>query len=92
MLSGEQFGPDEAKELGLINRITYDEHVDKAVSLMCGQLAELPPNSIMNTKRLLKAQFTEQIDRAMDQEIGAFIAALKSDEARAAFMKFMTKG
>jgi enoyl-CoA hydratase/carnithine racemase len=92
MLSGDQFGADEAKEIGLVNRVTDDEHVDKAVSLMCGQLAELPPNSIMTTKRLLKAQFTEQIARAMDQEMTAFIAALQSEEARAAFMKFMSKG
>jgi enoyl-CoA hydratase/carnithine racemase len=91
MLSGEQFGADEAKEIGLVNRVSDDEHVDKAVSLMCGQLAELPPNSIANTKRLLKAQFTEQINRAMDDELAAFFAALKSDEARAAFMKFMAR-
>ncbi len=92
MLSGEQFGADEAKELGLINRVTDDEDVDGAVSLMCGRLAELPPGAMANTKRLLKAQFAEQINRAMDDELSAFIAALKSDEARAAFMKFMSKG
>lgn len=92
MLSGDQFGADDAKELGLVNRVTDDEHVDKAVSLMCGQLAELPPNALATTKRLLKAQFAQQIDRAMDEELAAFIAALTSDEARAAFMKFMSKG
>lgn len=92
MLSGDQFGADEAQEIGFINRVTDDEDVDGAVSMMCGALAELPPKSIANTKRLLKAQFAEQIDRAMEQEIGAFIAALQSDEARAAFMKFISKG
>jgi enoyl-CoA hydratase/carnithine racemase len=92
MLSGEQFGADEAKEIGLVNKVSDDEHVDKAVTLMCGALAELPPRSIANTKRLLKAQFTEQINHAMEEEIGAFIASLNSDEARAAFMKFMSKG
>ena len=92
MLSGDQFGADDARELGLVNRVTDDDHVDKAVSLMCGQLAELPPNAVATTKRLLKAQFKDQIDRAMDEELAAFIAALKSDEARAAFMKFMSKG
>jgi enoyl-CoA hydratase/carnithine racemase len=91
LLSGEQFGADEAKEIGLVNKVSDDEHVDKAVSLMCGQLAELPPNAIVSSKRLLKAQFAEQIDRAMDQEMTAFIASLKSDEARAAFMKFMSR-
>jgi enoyl-CoA hydratase/carnithine racemase len=92
MLSGDQFGADEAKELGLVNRIVDDAHVDKAVSLMCGQLAELPPNAIVTSKRLLKARTVEMVDRAMEDELGAFLAALKSDEARAAFMKFMSKG
>ncbi len=92
MLSGEQFGADEAKELGLVNRVTDDDDVDGAVSLMCGQLAELPPNAVATTKRLLKAQFSDQINRAMDEELGAFMTALKSDEARTAFMKFMSKG
>ncbi len=91
MLSGEQFGADEAKELGLVNRVTDDEHVDKAVSLMCGQLAELPQGALATTKRLLKARTVEMVDRAMEDELAAFDAALKSDEARAAFMKFMSK-
>lgn len=92
MLSGEQFGADEAKELGLVNRVTDDEDVDGAVSLMCGQLTELPPSALATTKRLLKARSVEQVDRAMEDELAAFVAALKSDEARAAFMKFMSKG
>jgi enoyl-CoA hydratase/carnithine racemase len=92
MLSGEQFDADEAKEIGLVNRVTDDEHVDKAVSLMCGQLAELPPNAIVTTKRLLKARSTEWVNSAMDDELAAFFAALQSDEARSAFMKFISKG
>jgi enoyl-CoA hydratase/carnithine racemase len=92
MLSGEQFGADEAKEIGLVNRVTDDEHVDKAVSLMSGQLAELPPNAIVTTKRLLKARSAAWVSSAMDDELAAFFAALRSDEARAAFMKFISKG
>jgi enoyl-CoA hydratase/carnithine racemase len=91
MLSGEQFGADEAKEIGLVNKVSDDEHVDKAVSLMCGQLAELPPNAIVTTKRLLKARSTQWVNSAMDDELAAFFAALQSNEARAAFMKFMSR-
>lgn len=91
MLSGEQFGADEAKELGLLTRVTDDADVDGAVAMMCGILAELPPNALVTTKRLLKARFSEMVDRAMAEELVAFVAALHSDEARAAFMKFMKR-
>jgi enoyl-CoA hydratase/carnithine racemase len=91
MLSGEQFGADEAKELGLLTRVTDDADVDGAVAMMCGILAELPPNAMVTTKRLLKARFSEMVEHAMDEELVAFVAALQSDEARAAFMKFMAR-
>jgi len=91
MLSGEQFGADEAKDAGLVTRVTDDTDVDGAVAEMCGILAELPPNAVVATKRLLKARFAEMVDRAMTDELTAFMKALTSDEARAAFMKFMSR-
>ena len=91
MLSGEQFGADEAREMGLVNRVTDDVDVDGAVAMMCGALAELPPKALANTKRLLKARFADLVDRAMDEELTTFATALQSDEARAAFMKFLAR-
>ena len=91
MLSGEQFGADEAKEMGLVTRVADDGDVDGAVAMMCGALAELPPKALANTKRLLKARFADLVDRALEEELTAFAAALQSDEARAAFMKFLAR-
>jgi enoyl-CoA hydratase/carnithine racemase len=91
MLSGEQFGAQDGLDLGLVTRVTDDDDVDGAVAIMCGILAELPPNSVANTKRLLKAGFAETVERAMDDEFRTFEAALRSDEARAAFMRFMKR-
>ena len=92
LLSGEQFGAAEAKEMGLVTRVVEDADVDGAVAQMCGQLAELPPNALATSKRLLKAPFAPLVDRAIQEEITAFFAALTTDEARAAFMKFMQRG
>jgi enoyl-CoA hydratase/carnithine racemase len=91
MLSGEQFGADEAHRIGLATHVTDDADVDGAVATMCGALAELPPKAIASTKRLLKAPFADLIDRAVSDETAAFGAALQSDEARAAFMKFLAR-
>ena len=92
LLSGEQFGAQDACDIGFATRVADDHDVDGAAAMMCGILAELPPNAVATTKRLLKAQFAPAIERAMADEVQAFAAALKSDEARAAFMKFMQRG
>ena len=72
MLSGEQFGADEAKEMGL------DEPRDGRRRRRRRGLADVraargtaAEGAMANTKRLLKAQFADQIDRAMDEELGA---------------------
>ncbi len=91
MLSGEQFGADEAHRIGLATHVTDDADVDGAVTTMCGALAELPPGATASTKRLLKARFADLVDRAVSDETAAFGAALQSDEARAAFTKFLAR-
>ena len=91
LLSGEQFGADEALELGLVNRVTEDQDVDGAVAIMCGILAELPPVALQTTKRLLKARFLDIVKSARDEELREFSKALRSEEAQAAFMKFMSR-
>ena len=92
LLSGEQFGADEAREMGLITRVTDDADVDSTVASMCAAMAELPPNSVANTKLLIKMSTADAVASAMQDELRAFEVALHSDEARAAFMKFMQRG
>ena len=92
LLSGEPFGADAACDMGLVTRVTDDADVDSAVALMCGTLAELPPNAVANTKRLLRARTADVVSAAMRDEFQAFEAALRSDEARAAFMAFLKRG
>jgi enoyl-CoA hydratase/carnithine racemase len=92
MLSGEQFDANTALEMGLITRVTDDADVGGTVALMCGQLAEMGVNAIATTKRLLKVRTADAVATAIKDEAHAFDAALRSDEARAAFMKFMQRG
>ena len=91
LLSGEQFDAHHASDMGLVTRVTEDGDVDGAVAMMCGELAELPPNAVATTKRLMKAPFADLVAKAMDEETKLFAAALTSDEARAAFMKFLQR-
>jgi enoyl-CoA hydratase/carnithine racemase len=91
LLSGEQFGAEDACDMGFVSRVADEADVDSAVAIMCGTLAELPPNAVATTKRLLKARFGDMVERAMEEEVQAFGAALQSDEARTALLKFMSR-
>jgi len=91
LLSGEAFGPKEAHDMGLVTRVTEDAQVDATVATMCAALAELPPNAVATTRRLIKSRFADVVDAALNEELAAFAAALVSDEARTAFMKFMSR-
>jgi enoyl-CoA hydratase/carnithine racemase len=91
LLSGESFGPQAACDMGLVTRVVEDAEVDRTVAAMCAILADLPPNAMATTKRLIKARFADVIETALNDELQAFATALTSDEARAAFMKFMSR-
>ncbi|HVA28573.1 MAG TPA: enoyl-CoA hydratase-related protein [Candidatus Baltobacteraceae bacterium] len=91
LLSGEGFGPDAARDMGLVTRVVDDAEVDASVATMCATLAELPPNAMATSKRLIKAPFAGVVETALNEELAAFAAALVSDEARSAFMKFMSR-
>ncbi len=91
LLSGEQFDAATASELGLVTKRCDDADVDGAVAMMCGVLAELPPNALATAKRLLKAPFAPLVDAAFAAEFESFAAALRSSEAREAFMAFMQR-
>lgn len=91
LLSGEQFSAEDAREMGMVTRVTNDDDVDGAVALMCGALAELAPGAVATTKRLLKARFSDIIERAMEEEVQAIAAALQSEETRAALMSVFKK-
>ena len=55
------------------------------------QIAEQPPQAIINTKALLKAKSHDAVAAVMKAEFEIFAMALQSEEAMEAFMKFMSK-
>lgn len=88
-MTGESFGATQALEMGLIAEINS---VPLAGATQIAQLiAEQPPQAILNTKALLKARNHDSVAAVMKAEFEIFSLALQSDEAMAAFMKFMAK-
>jgi enoyl-CoA hydratase/carnithine racemase len=88
-LTGEPFGSDYAKEIGLIAEIS-DQPLQKAKEF-AAKIAAQPPNAVIQTKALIKSELHDKVSAVMRAEGELFQMALQSDEAREAFMNFLAK-
>jgi enoyl-CoA hydratase/carnithine racemase len=88
-LTGKAFSATEALEMGLIAEIDSDALA--SAKRIAEQIAEQPPQAVINTKALLKARNHDSVAAVMRAEFEIFALALQSDEAMEAFMKFMAK-
>ena len=88
-MTGESFDTDSAIEMGLVTANDPDPlaHAIRVAE----QIAEQPPQAIINTKALLKARNHDSVAAVMKAEFEIFAMALQSEEAMEAFMKFMSK-
>ncbi len=91
LLSGERFGADEARAMGLLSEIVPDGELEERARAMAAQLAALPPNAMRTTKRLIRSVDAAALAAAMEAEFAAFGEAMRSEEARTAFMRFLSK-
>ena len=87
--TGDSFGAEYAEEIGLVNYVAADPY-QKAHEIAV-KIAKQPPQAIINTKALMKANVHDSVAAVMKAEFEIFSLALQSDEAQAAFMKFMEK-
>ena len=88
-MTGETFGAADAKEMGLVSTIS-DDVLAETIKI-ANQIAQQPPQAIINTKALLKASKHDAVEAVMKAEFQLFSMALQSEEAMMAFMNFMSK-
>ncbi|MEY2798078.1 MAG: hypothetical protein RIS22_344 [Actinomycetota bacterium] len=88
---GEVFSAQRGYEAGFINEVVDEEEVAVRAGERAKHLADQPRTAIRETKRLLRQDHKEQLTAVMAEEAKLFTAALASDEAREAFMKFLMK-
>lgn len=91
ILCGEPFGAEEARQLGLVNRILGVHDLMSTAMDRALQLAEKPPAALKATRMLLKSGARDAIARAMDRETEQFAALLPGPEAKEAMMAFLER-
>ena len=88
-LTGESIDANFAAEIGLVNYVSADPY-EKAHEIAL-KIAKQPPQAIINTKALMKANVHDSVAAVMKAEFEIFALALESEEARAEFRKFLNR-
>ena len=88
-LTGDPFSSEFAKEVGLIAEV--NENPKARIGEFAAKVAVQPPNAVIQTKALLKSEMHDKVSAVMIAEGELFQMALQSDEAREAFMNFLSK-
>jgi len=87
-LLGEPFGPDEAREFGLVSHVIPKGGLDGALKLTVDALLAKPAQALKLTQRLLRRGPTDEILQRMELENGHFGERLTSDEVKQAIAGF----
>jgi enoyl-CoA hydratase/carnithine racemase len=89
LLLCEPFDAETACRLGLVNEVVGESRLLDLAMDKAAALAAKPRAALLATRRLMRGD-PRVLKEQMEREREAFSAALASDEARAAFMAFMS--
>lgn len=91
LLLGEPFNAEEAREMGIVNRILPADELLPFAQKQAAKLAALPATSIRVTKQLMKKNRVAATEQQMAAEIEHFGKMLTAPEAKEAFTAFLEK-
>jgi enoyl-CoA hydratase/carnithine racemase len=73
--------PEEGYEIGFVNDVLPADELQERVRDEAETLAGKPPEALRETKRLLRANYREQLEDTIDEEARIFHERLNSEEA-----------
>src|SRR3954454_23053567 len=82
LLLGQPFTAEKAREAGIVTDVVPEAELLQRALKAATQLAELPPESIRLTKRLMKSVHGEAVKRQVGEESRLFVERLSSPEAK----------
>jgi enoyl-CoA hydratase/carnithine racemase len=91
LLMGDPFFAEAAQEVGLVNRVVPPTEVNGYAQAQARKLAGKPLSSLIETKRLMKGGYQQEVLAKMDEEGQSFGRMLREPSAREAFGAFMEK-
>jgi enoyl-CoA hydratase/carnithine racemase len=90
-LLGGPFTAARAAEIGLVTRVVPDRDLLAAATDTAQKLAAKPSGALRASKRLIKQASIGEVKAAIKAEMQGFFEALRSAEAKEAFLAFLEK-
>jgi enoyl-CoA hydratase/carnithine racemase len=87
---GEGLSAAEAREAGLVYKLTEAAELEDTVLKVASEIAAKPPEAMRISRDLLRIPRTEVVGR-IQREAKHFAERLQSEEARNALMTFLTR-
>ena len=91
LLLGEPMSAEEALEMKLVNRILPPGEVLDYAHKQALRFTQLPPASVRETKRLMKAGWKSVTEKIIADEAKSFGRMLRTEEAKEAFTAFFER-
>jgi enoyl-CoA hydratase/carnithine racemase len=91
LLLGEPMSAEEALEMRIVNRILPPNEVLDHARKQALRFNGLPPTSVRETKRLMKAGWRSLTEKIIQDEARSFARMLRTDEAKEAFNAFFER-
>jgi enoyl-CoA hydratase/carnithine racemase len=89
VFTGDIFGPERAKEIGLVNHVFEADEFDEEVQAIAERIASGPDVAFRHTKRLLNEGFEKSIEQAMTDEAVAQGIVFQTDDHHEGVEAFM---
>lgn len=91
LLLGEPMSAEEALEMRIVNRILPPGEVLDYARKQALRFNNLPPSSVRETKRLMKAGWRSVTEKLIQDEAKSFARMLRTEEAKEAFNAFFER-
>lgn len=91
LLLSEPISAEEAAEMKIVNRILPPDEVLGYARKQAARFGSLPPSSVRETKRLMKAGWRAAVEKIIADEAQTFGRMLGSAEAKEAFTAFFER-
>lgn len=91
LMFGEPFDVNEARDMGLVNKIVPGAELAAFARARAQKLAALPAGAVRTTKSLMKGAHQKAVEAQMTDEGAHFRKMLSSPEAKEAFSAFLEK-
>lgn len=91
LLLSEPISAEEAAEMQIVNRILAPGEVLAHAKRQAARFNQLPPLSVRETKRLLRAGWAAAVEKTIGDEAQSFGRLLASPEAKEAFTAFFER-